>query len=131
MTKPHPTQLDKFKEAARQHETDDGPERFRGRMGKPVRHKPVEKVGVRLALVAALAVLPSAALAQTGPYKLIITWPQSDITVIDYPSQSRCERGRKAVEAEAARILRESLATMPHGRQVASRSPYGAFCIPG
>ena len=38
-----PTQLDKFKEAARQLETDDDPERFKERLGKLVKHKPVEK----------------------------------------------------------------------------------------
>ncbi len=36
-----PTQLDKFKEAARQLETDDDPERFKERLGKLVKHKPV------------------------------------------------------------------------------------------
>lgn len=40
---PRPTQLDKFKEAARQLETDDDPERFRERLGKLVKQKPVEK----------------------------------------------------------------------------------------
>lgn len=43
MTKPEPTQLDKFKQAARDLETDDDPERFRERLGKLVKHKPVEK----------------------------------------------------------------------------------------
>ena len=38
-----PTQLDKFKEAARQLEADDDPERFKERLGKLVKHKPVEK----------------------------------------------------------------------------------------
>lgn len=38
-----PTQLDKFKQAARELETDDDPERFRERVGKLVKHKPVEK----------------------------------------------------------------------------------------
>ena len=38
-----PTQLDKFKEAARQLETDDDPERFKERLGKLVKHKPVKK----------------------------------------------------------------------------------------
>lgn len=39
----HPeSQLDKFKEAARQLETDDDPERFKERLGKLVKHKPVE-----------------------------------------------------------------------------------------
>lgn len=38
-----PSQLDKFKEAARQLETDDDPERFKERLRKIVKHKPVEK----------------------------------------------------------------------------------------
>lgn len=43
MKLPRPTQLDKFKQAARELETDDDPERFNKRLGKLVRHKPVEK----------------------------------------------------------------------------------------
>lgn len=38
-----PSQLDKFKEAARQLETDDDPERFKERLRKIVKHKPVDK----------------------------------------------------------------------------------------
>jgi hypothetical protein len=38
-----PTQLDKFKQAARELETDDDPKRFAERVGKLVKHKPVEK----------------------------------------------------------------------------------------
>jgi hypothetical protein len=38
-----PSQLDKCKQAARQLETDDDPQRFRERVGKLVKHKPVEK----------------------------------------------------------------------------------------
>ena len=38
-----PTQLDKFKEAARQLETDDDPDRFKERLAALVKHKPVEK----------------------------------------------------------------------------------------
>lgn len=37
------TQLDKFKETARQLETDDDPERFRERLGRLVKHMPVDK----------------------------------------------------------------------------------------
>ncbi len=43
MDTPTPSQLDKFKEAARQLDTDDDPERFKERVGKLVRHKPLEK----------------------------------------------------------------------------------------
>jgi hypothetical protein len=38
-----PSQLDKFKQAARELETDDDPDRFKERLGKLVKHKPVEK----------------------------------------------------------------------------------------
>ncbi|MES2755430.1 MAG: hypothetical protein V4659_12280 [Pseudomonadota bacterium] len=41
MTDPAPTQLDKFKQAARELETDDDPRRFAERVGKLVKHKPV------------------------------------------------------------------------------------------
>lgn len=37
------SQLDKFKEAARELETDDDPDRFKERLRKLVKHKPVEK----------------------------------------------------------------------------------------
>lgn len=37
------SQLDKLKEAARDLETADDPERFKDRLGKLVKHKPVEK----------------------------------------------------------------------------------------
>ena len=43
MTEPAPTQLDKFKQAARELETDDDPKRFAERVRKLVKHKPVEK----------------------------------------------------------------------------------------
>jgi len=37
------TQADRFKEAARELETDDDPEHFKERLKKLVKHKPVEK----------------------------------------------------------------------------------------
>lgn len=37
------TQSDKFKKAARELETDDDPKRFKKRLAKLVKHKPVEK----------------------------------------------------------------------------------------
>ena len=43
MTDKEQTQLDKFKEAARELETDDDPKRFRERLKKLVKHEPVEK----------------------------------------------------------------------------------------
>jgi hypothetical protein len=41
MAQPKQTQLDKFKQAARELETDDDPKRFDERMAKLVKHKPV------------------------------------------------------------------------------------------
>lgn len=38
-----PLQLEKFQKAARELETDDDPERFKQRLGKLVKHQPVEK----------------------------------------------------------------------------------------
>lgn len=40
-----PTQLHKFKEATRELETDGDPERFRERLARVMKHKPVEKPG--------------------------------------------------------------------------------------
>ncbi len=37
------SQVEKFKEAARDLGTDDDPKRFNERLGKLVKHKPVEK----------------------------------------------------------------------------------------
>jgi hypothetical protein len=42
MTDEKRTQADKFKEAARELECDDDERRFRERVGKLVKHKPVE-----------------------------------------------------------------------------------------
>lgn len=43
MTDQPKTQLDKFKEAARELETDDDPQHFKTKLAKVVKHKPVEK----------------------------------------------------------------------------------------
>lgn len=43
MTDTPKNQREKFEQAARELETDDDPDRFRERVGKLVKHKPVEK----------------------------------------------------------------------------------------
>ncbi len=45
MTKEPKTQADRFKEAARDLETDDDPERFKERLRKLVKHKPAAERG--------------------------------------------------------------------------------------
>ena len=83
-----------------------------------------------LAVIIALA-LPASAQAQSAPYKLIISWYQSNLTVIDYPSKDRCEAAARAVNAEVARKLAESDAAAPAGSIRVGIGPNGAFCIPG
>lgn len=69
-------------------------------------------------------VLAAPATAQSdGPYKLIITWYQSGIIAIDYPSKARCERARDAVlERSRERAVKQGLP--PESGDI-------AFCIPG
>jgi hypothetical protein len=67
----------------------------------------------------------------SGPYKLVITWYQSDLTVIDYPNRARCEKAKQTVEEEIAKRKAESDALAPPGSIVIGKSPNGAFCIPG
>ena len=86
---------------------------------------------VSCALAAMLAALPSAALAQGSPYKLIVSWYQSNLTVIDYPNKERCETAAKAVNTEVARRVALSDAQAPPGSIRLGGSPNGAFCIPG
>lgn len=45
MTEKKPSQIDKFKEAARDLETDDDAKRFDERLGKLVKHKQVPEKG--------------------------------------------------------------------------------------
>jgi hypothetical protein len=87
---------------------------------------------VRWFVVAVLLAAASASkAAEDGPYKLIITWYQSNVTVIDYPNSARCEKAKLAVEAEVARRNREAAEKMPQGGVIIGASPNGAFCIPG
>ncbi len=44
MTDAEKFQLDEFKEAARELEANDDPDRFKETVGKLVKHKPVEKM---------------------------------------------------------------------------------------
>ncbi len=58
-----------------------------------------------------------------GPYKLVITWYQGGIVVVDYPNRTRCERAKMVVlEREIAKAARIGLP--PESADI-------AFCIPG
>jgi hypothetical protein len=82
-------------------------------------------------MTASLLLVASVAVPPTGPYKLVITWNQAGIAVVDYADAGRCERARRAVEAEVQRRMRESLAAMPEGARIIGTPANGAFCIPG
>lgn len=82
-------------------------------------------------LAVVLVAFPTATFAQVAPHKLIISWYQSNLIVVDYPSKERCEAAAMAVNAEVARRLAESDARAPQGSVRISTGPNGAFCIPG
>lgn len=86
----------------------------------------------RLALLA--LAIPTVAVAQSStPYKLVVAWSQGGIATVDYPSSSRCELARKAVEAERVRRIEDSQKQAAASGGVIVGSPwtvYG-FCIPG
>ena len=68
--------------------------------------------------------------AFSGPAKLIIHWYQTGLTVINYPSQARCEEARASVEAVVQR--RVQAGAVAHPNFIPLTGPgNGAFCIPG
>lgn len=83
--------------------------------------------------VLAAVLLPAAAVAQAGSYKLVLTWSQGGITVVDYTSQERCERALRAVEAaRLARIAEaERRAAAQGAKLVGAPWTVQGFCIPG
>lgn len=84
-----------------------------------------------LACAAALLALPQGAMAQALPYKLVISWYQSNLTVIDYPSKARCEAAAQVINDGVA--LRSAIAEskLPPGTIKIGESVNLAFCIPG
>ena len=85
-------------------------------------------------VIALLALAVSApAVAQSGAYRLILTWSQGGITTVDYPSAARCEMARRAVEAEReARITAAERRSAAQGG-IMTGAPWTiyALCIPG
>ena len=126
-----PSQLDKIKKLARGLEEDEDEARWDDRLMKAVKVSFTGVAGMKLALGLLLVAAPTTAVAQAAPYKLIITWYQSNLTVIDYPSLARCGQAKMAVEAEIQKRKRENDALAPPSSIVIGKSPNGAFCIPG
>lgn len=88
---------------------------------------------ISLAIALALAQTGPWTKYQSGPQKLIVTWAQGGVSVIDYPSYDRCQRAREAVEQESARRVADaaSRATERGGQLVGSPWTVYALCIPG
>ena len=82
----------------------------------------------------ALAALAVPASAQApAPHKLILTWSAGGITVVDYPSASRCASAQRAVEAEGQRRTEAARVTAEKSGGMIVGSPWivYAFCVPG
>ncbi len=87
---------------------------------------------MRILFASTVLALTTPALAQepaSGPYKLVITWFQNDIVVIDYPSLARCERAQAAVIRSI--LDRNRRAAEAGAVRMPSVSAEIAFCIPG
>lgn len=79
-----------------------------------------------------MSLVPTAAIAQSAGYKLVIAYSEGGVTTVDYPSKARCDAARTVVMAERQRRLDASKASLMPG-QVLVGSPRipEAFCIPG
>jgi hypothetical protein len=60
---------------------------------------------------------------------LIISWYQSNLPVIDYPSKERCEAAAKVINDQVAAKVQEVVAAT--GARLVASGPNQAFCIPG
>lgn len=84
-----------------------------------------------LAVVALLASAPS--YGQSASTKLILTWSQGGIVVVDYPSAARCEQARQAIEAERERRVAEAERSAARRGGTLVGAPWAVYgiCIPG
>lgn len=79
----------------------------------------------------------SSAQAQQAPFKLVLTWAQGGLTVVDYPNAARCRAAQMAVEAEAdrrrAEVAENAARRQRETGEITIGSPWvvNAFCIPG
>lgn len=71
------------------------------------------------------------AAAEPGAYKLLVSYQGAGTVVIDYPSQSRCERALAILEADLEKRIRESQRNGPPGTvTVGQPYHYIGVCIP-
>jgi hypothetical protein len=87
---------------------------------------------MKIRLLLALAFLPSQAVAQSAPFKLIMHWNGSTV-VVDYPSSIRCQTALASIQEETEKrtlAAREQTARLSKGGIILPSVPT-AFCIPG
>lgn len=87
---------------------------------------------IRLLGVLLAATTTPASAQQPGPYKLVVAFDRGGITAIDYPTLDRCERAKRAVQADFLLRLDRSRANAVPGA-IVTGAPYHfeAVCIPG
>lgn len=89
---------------------------------------------MKAVLLIALAALAAPASAQMPlPHKLVLTWSVGGITVVDYPSASRCAAAKRAVDEERQRRIREAEDQAAQSGATLIGAPWvvSGFCIPG
>lgn len=82
----------------------------------------------------ALSALAAPVAAQTPlPHKLVLAWSVGGVTVVDYPSASRCAAAKRAVDEERQRRISEAEDRAAQSGATLVGSPWvvSGFCIPG
>lgn len=93
-------------------------------------------MGVKPILAAALCLVGTlvdpADAAEPAPYHLVITYTPGGVTSVPYSTAERCERGRRALDADLQRRIEKRDANAPSGAVVVG-TPYHlrGVCIPG
>lgn len=86
-----------------------------------------------LCMIGTMVLAAAPAIAQPTPYKLIILWGSTGIAVTDYPSASRCEAARAALQRRKEVEVRERGPKPLEGGGVLYSPPWQMelACIPG
>lgn len=86
-------------------------------------------LAIRESAMIGLAMMLAA--AEPGAYHLVVTYQGGGTVVIDYPSQSRCERALVVLEADLEKRIAESKRNAPPGGAVIGLPyHYVGMCLP-
>ena len=88
---------------------------------------------VLIALCASLAVFAMPAFAQSAPFKLVILWGDSGVSVVDYPTAARCEAAKAALERRKDQEIEKRKPERTPGGGLIIPRPWimETICIPG